>query len=160
MKGDAKVIDHLNTALQMELAAVHQYLLHSHILADWGLVKLAAKMKDEMQEELGHADQFMSRLIFLEGEPAVAAKSGIARAQSLKDMFQADLADELDARKFYTQAAKDSEAAGDLGSRALFAGIAADEEGHIAWLEGQLSLLERLGEVAFTQMYLDPAAEG
>jgi bacterioferritin (cytochrome b1) len=41
----------------------------------------------------------------------------------------------------------------------LFASIAADEEGHIAWLEGQLDLLDRLGEVAFTQMYLDPGAE-
>lgn len=159
MKGDAKIVDHLNTALQMELTAVQQYLLHAHILADWGLAKLSAKMKEEMQEELDHADRFLARVVFLEGDPKVAPKSGVTRAQSLKDMFRADLADEIDARKFYTLAAKESQEAGDLGSHALFAGIAADEEGHIAWLENQLSLLDRLGEVAFTQMYLDPEAE-
>ena len=52
MKGDKKVLEHLQKALTMELAAVRQYMLHSHVLADWGLDKLASKMKAEMHEEL------------------------------------------------------------------------------------------------------------
>ena len=40
------------TALAMELTAVNQYLLHAHTLEDWGLDKLASRMREEMQEEL------------------------------------------------------------------------------------------------------------
>ena len=41
MKGDAKVIQFLNKALGNELVAINQYFLHSRILGDWGLSKLA-----------------------------------------------------------------------------------------------------------------------
>ena len=42
MKGEPKVLQNLQRALTMELTAIHQYLLHSHVVADWGLDKLAA----------------------------------------------------------------------------------------------------------------------
>lgn len=156
MKGNQDVLEHLQTALTMELNAVRQYLLHAHVLADWGMTKLSAKMKEEMQEELGHVDQFMERIIFLEGEPDLVASQGVARAQTLTDMFEADLRDEHEAREFYTKASNVAHEAGDIGTRDLFATIVHDEEGHIAWLEGQLDLLNRLGEVGFMQMYVTP----
>lgn len=156
MKGNKEVLEHLQTALTMELTAVRQYMLHSHVLADWGLQKLADKMKAEMQEELGHADRFIERIIFLEGEPELAADKGVVRAQTLKDMFEADLRDEYEAREFYTKASNAAHEAGDIGSRDLFAEIVHDEEGHIDWLEGQIDLLDRLGEVGFMQMYVSP----
>ena len=43
MKGDSKVIQHLNKALANELVAINQYFLHSRMLGDWGLSKLAEK---------------------------------------------------------------------------------------------------------------------
>ena len=61
----------LQQALSMELTAVQQYLLHAHVLDDWGLDKLAAKMREEMQEELGHAGQFIDRILYLGGTPEV-----------------------------------------------------------------------------------------
>jgi len=156
MKGDKKVLEHLQKALTMELGAVRQYLLHSHVLADWGLDKLAAKMKAEMHEELGHADQFIERMMFLSGEPDLASAEPVARANSLKDLFEADLKDEYEARAFYTKASSVAHDAGDIGSRDLFAAVVLDEEGHIDWLEGQIDLLSRMGEVGFTQMYVTP----
>ena len=160
MKGDKKVLEALQKALTMELTATHQYMLHAHVLDDWGLNSLAEEFRGEMTEEMGHAQRFMARMMFLEGEPDAQAMGSVARAQRLKDMFEADLADEIEARAFYTEAAKTAEAAGDLGSRTLFAEIALDEEGHIGWLENQLGLLERLGEAGFYQLYAKPAGEG
>ena len=156
MKGDKKVLEHLQSALTMELGAVRQYLLHSHVLADWGLDKLAAKMKAEMHEELGHADQYIERMLFLNGEPDLASGNPVVRAKTLKEMFEADLKDEYEARTFYTKASDVAHSAGDIGSRDLFAAIVLDEEGHIDWLEGQLDLLKRMGEVGYTQMYVTP----
>ena len=70
MNAKAKVIENLQTALSMELAAVNQYLLHALVADDWGLDRLAAKMREEMQEELGHAEQYARRIVFLEaGHP-------------------------------------------------------------------------------------------
>lgn len=159
MKGDATVLKHLQTALGMELTAVRQYLLHAHLLADWGIDKLAAKMKQEMQEELGHADQIMARMMFLEGEPDMRSAEPVNRAQSMKDMLEADLRDEIEARKYYTAAARAADEAGDLGTRDLFQRLTLDEEGHIAWLETQLALLGRIGEPAYLQMQVSGSTE-
>lgn len=154
MTGNSKSIANLQTALAMELSAVHQYMLHAHVLEDWGMDKLATKMRAEMQEELGHAQTFMQRVMFLKGDPEVRAAKPPQRAQTLKDMFQADLDDEEDAIKFYTDAAQAAAEAGDLGSRTLFEKVVLDEEGHKAWLELQLDLLERIGEPAYVAKHM------
>ena len=164
MKGEPKVLENLQQALTMELTAVHQYLLHSHVVADWGLEKLAGEMRDEMQEELGHANDLMERIIFLDGEPDVTALGKVGRAQTIKDMFEIDLQDEYEARSFYTKAATEADQLGDIGTRDLFTQLVHDEEGHIDWLETQIALLNRLGEPIYMQTQLgansvDGAAE-
>jgi bacterioferritin len=144
----------LQTALSMELTAMHQYQLHAHTLEDWGLNRLAAKMREEMQEEQGHSDEFIRRILFLKGEPELGLKASPHRATTLKDMFEADLADEREAVAFYARSAREAAGAGDIGSRALFEKIALDEEGHMGWLELQLSLIERLGEQVYAAKQL------
>lgn len=159
MKGDAGVIEHLQKALTMELTAVHQYLLHAHVVADWGLTKLSDQLREEMQEELGHANSLIERIMFLEGEPDVTSLGNVARAQTIKDLFEADLQDEYEARRYYTEAANAAHDAGDLGSRDLFTQLTLDEEGHIDWLETQIGLIERLGEQTYMQTQLGEDAE-
>lgn len=144
----------LNTALQMEMTAAHQYQLHAHVLDDWGLSKLAQTMRKEMAEELGHSDRFIERIMFLKGDPEIAFEKPVHRAQSLTDMFRADLAAEEEAIGFYVRASKAAFEAGDLGTRVLFEEIALDEEGHKAWLEGQLDLIERLGEKTYSAKFV------
>jgi len=157
MTRNADTVAHLQRALAMELGAVNQYLLHAHTLDNWGLDKLAAKMREEMQEELGHAGQFIERLVFLGADPVLEAAKTPQRAPNLKAMFEADLADEKDAIAFYTEAA---EAAGprDVGSRKLFEDTVLDEEGHMSWLELQLDLLERMGDGAFIAKHMSGPA--
>jgi len=157
MNANAKVIENLQTAVSMELAAVNQYLLHALVAADWGLDRLAAKMREEMQEELGHAENYARRIVFLKGDPVLKAAKTPHRAQALRDMFEADLRDEQDAIKFYTQAARTADEVDDIGTRDLFERTALDEEGHMAWLELQLSLLKRMGEPAYIAMQIGDA---
>ena len=66
------VLKHLNTALQMELTAAHQYQLHAHVLDDWGIDRLAAKMREEFAEETVHSNRFLERIFDLGGEPEMA----------------------------------------------------------------------------------------
>lgn len=147
-------LENLQTALSMELSAATQYLLHAHVLDDWGLDKLAAKMREEMQEELGHAGRFTDRILFLGGDPVMTPQKTPIRARSLQEMFETDKADEKEAIETYTRAARAALDADDIGTRALFEEIVLDEEGHWAWLDLQLDLLQRMGEPAFTSKYM------
>lgn len=156
---NATTLKNLNTALQMEMTAAHQYQLHAHVLDDWGLDKLAAQMRGEQAEEIGHSDRFLARILFLRGEPEIAFAKSPKRAASLKEMFESDLADEEEALKFYVQAAREADAEGDLGSRKLFEDIALEEEGHKAWLELQLDLIERIGEANYSSRLMSLGAE-
>lgn len=144
----------LQKALSMELSAMHQYQLHAHTLDDWGLDKLAAQMREEMQEELGHSNEYMNRIMFLNGEPELEFYKKPVKAKSLEEMFKADLADEEEAIMFYTEAAMQAGEQADVGTRTLFEKILLDEEGHKSWLELQLSLLDRLGEKTFSSKYV------
>lgn len=158
-KDRSRSIKNLQEALAMELAAVQQYLLHAHVLDDWGLDRLAAQMREEMQEELGHAGAFIDRILFLGGEPRVGAQRPARRAASLEALFGADLEEEKAAVAFYTAAANDAASDSDIGTRTLFERIALDEEGHMAWLSLQLDLLGRMGEPAFIARHISVPGE-
>ncbi|MCY0095826.1 bacterioferritin [Hoeflea ulvae] len=154
---DNETMKNLQKALHMELTAAHQYQLHSHVLDDWGLDKLAAQMRKELHEELGHSDLFIERILFLRGEPELQFYKKPKLASSLVDMFKSDLADEEEAIEFYTRASQHATEESDIGTRTLFEKIVLDEEGHKAWLELQLSLIDRLGEKAYSAKYVSGA---
>tara|TARA_R110002049_G_scaffold182485_2_gene350366 strand:- start:107079 stop:107540 length:462 start_codon:yes stop_codon:yes gene_type:complete len=150
----SNTVANLQKALGMELSATHQYQLHACVLDDWGITQLASKMREEMQEELGHSEEYLNRILFLEGDPKLEFDKTPVRATSLKEMFELDLADEKEAIEFYTQAAYQANDDRDIGSRQLFERIALDEEGHKSWLELQLDLLLRMGEPAFISKHM------
>ncbi|QDT12701.1 bacterioferritin [Planctomycetes bacterium K23_9] len=154
-----ETLKNLQTALSMELTAMHQYQLHASVLDDWGMDRLAAKMREEMQEELGHSDEYLARLTFRKGTPELKLQKTPVLAKSLKEMFELDLADEQEAIEFYTTSAKQASDERDIGSRMLFERIAIDEEGHMSWLELQLDLLKRMGEPAYIAKHITVSGE-
>ena len=153
-----QTIQNLQTALEMEMTAGHQYQLHAQVLDDWGLNLLAEKMREEMQEEIGHSDLFMERIIFLGGTPELRFQKQPKRAETLLEMFEMDAADEQEAIEVYTKAAQQAAEVGDIGSRTLFEQIVLDEEGHKSWLDLQAGLLKRLGEAAFSAKWVSMQA--
>lgn len=153
------ILKYLNTALQMELSAAHQYQLHAHVLDDWGLDILAEQMRGEFSEEVDHSNRFMTRIFELGGVPEVGFANTPKAAGSLHAMFTDDLKDEKEAIRTYTEASKLAYESNDLKSRALFEEIALEEEGHKEWLELQLSLLNRLGEERYAFKYVSAGAD-
>ncbi|MCF1708117.1 bacterioferritin [Tabrizicola sp. J26] len=159
MKGDAKVIEYLNSALRSELTAVSQYWLHYRLQDDWGFGHLADKSRAESIEEMHHADRLIARIIFLEGHPNLQRLDPLRIGQNIRETLEADLAGEHDARKLYIEARDHCEKVGDYVSKALFENLIADEEGHIDFLETQLGLFDRLGEERYGLLNAKPASQ-
>lgn len=155
-----KTKQNLQTALSMELTAMHQYQLHACVLDEWGMDLLAAKMREEMLEEMEHSEAFLVRLLFLKGEPRVEHAKLPKKAESLQEMFELDLEDEKDAIVFYTKASAQAAEEGDIGGKQLFERIALDEEHHMSWLELQLDLLKRMGEPAYIAKHMAAPTSG
>ncbi|MCO6184812.1 bacterioferritin [Rhizobium sp. L1K21] len=146
MKGSAKVIERLNEALFLELGAVNQYWLHYRLLEDWGYAKLAKKERAESIEEMQHADKLVERIIFLEGHPNLQTVAPLRIGQNVKEVLEADLAGEYDARTSYKKSREICYEEGDYVTMQLFEALLSDEEGHIDFLETQLELLSKIGE--------------
>lgn len=146
MKGDPKVIEHLNKALYNELTAINQYFLHAKMLKNWGLKDLAEYEYKESIDEMKHADRLAERILFLDGLPNFQALGKLKIGENPREVLQCDLALEHEALPVLREAIAYCEQVGDYVSRALFAAILESEEEHIDWIETQLSLIERLGE--------------
>ena len=152
MKGDTKVIDYLNQALRHELTAVNQYWLHYRLVEDWGYTKLAKKEREESIEEMRHADKLADRIIFLEGLPNMQVLNPLKIGQTVKEVLEADLAGEYEAKALYSEAREVCRAVADYVSMNLFEELLRDEEHHINYLESQLSLLADIGEQNYGQL--------
>ncbi len=152
MKGSKKVIERLNEALFLELGAINQYWLHYRLLNDWGFAKLAAKEREESLEEMEHADKLIDRIIFLEGHPNLQSVAPLRIGQNVKEVLEADLAGEYDARESYSKSRQICHDEGDIVSMKIFEELLQDEEGHIDFLETQLELLEKIGEAKYGQL--------
>lgn len=145
MKGNAKVIKHLNKVLGNELIAINQYFLHARMFGNWGLSKLNAKVYEESIDEMKHADRLINRILFLEGLPNLQDLGKLKIGENPKEMLECDLALEMQAIPDLRAAIVSSEELGDYVSRDLFQSILESEEEHVDWLETQLELIERLG---------------
>ena len=159
MKGDKQVIERLNEALFLELGAVNQYWLHYRLLEDWGYTLLAKKEREESIEEMHHADKLVERIIFLEGHPNLQSVAPLLIGETVKEVLEADLAGEYEARDSYRKSREICQQAGDYVTMKLFEDLLADEEGHIDFLETQLELLSTIGEQKYGQLNAAPANE-
>lgn len=158
MKGDSKVIKHLNTILKNELTAINQYFLHSRLLDDWGLTKMAKHAYDESIEEMQHADKLIQRIITIEGFPNLQDLGKLHIGEDAEEVIKNDLQMEMSAIHDLKAAIADAEAVQDYVSRDLFVSILSDEEGHVDLLETQLQQIKDMGIQNFLLMQSEAPA--
>lgn len=146
MKGNAKVIDILNKLLAGELTSMDQYFTHSRMYDDWGLSKLYERIDHEMDDEKGHADNLIKRILFLEGVPIVGNRNPLKIGKDVPEMLKNDLELERSVIVALREAIAVCEQEKDYQTREILEEMLADtEEDHAHWLEQQLGLIEKVG---------------
>ena len=146
MKGNHEVLELLNQLLTNELTAINQYFIHAKMCENWGYDRLAHKIREESIDEMRHADQVISRILYLDGVPNLQRYHKLHVGQTVKEQFESDLQLEYAAIAFLNQGIKAARDAGDNASEDMMTNILVSEEQHTDWLETQLELIRQVGE--------------
>jgi bacterioferritin len=149
MKGDAKVLEVLNSLLADELTAVNQYIVHSEMCDNWGYDKLHKTIEKRAIDEMKHAEKLIGRILFLDGVPIVSKLNDIHIGADVPKMFGNDHIAEADAIKNYNAGIVVCGEARDYATREILEAILKDEDAHIDGIEVVQDEIGQMGPQVF-----------
>lgn len=156
VKGGKEIVKLLNEVLTNELTAINQYFIHAKMCQNWGLHRIAGKVRAESIDEMKHADQLIDRILYLDGVPNLQRYNKINVGETVKEQLLVDAELERMAIPKLNEGIALCTASGDNGTRALLEGILVSEEAHLDWIEEQLGLIELIGEGAYMAEQIRP----
>ena len=145
MKGNEKIINHLNMRLAEELTAINQYFVHAEMCENWRYKRLHEMIFKRSIQEMKHAEKLIGRILFLEGIPIVSDLNKIHIGSEVPKMHTNDRAAEVAAIRGYNESIRVAVEVGDNGSRELLESILKEEEEHIDLIESQMDQISQMG---------------
>lgn len=135
----------LNDLLAVYWKALIQHRSHVAVIESEGASLLASEMTAKIADEPETIENLQNRLLDLGGvihftlpQPNIGT--------NLREALQNDYELQKNARSTLNKLVKQVSELNDATTRNLIEAILADEEEHLAWLEQELNLLEKLGE--------------
>lgn len=145
MRGNSRVIAALNEGLKSELTSINQYFVHAEMNENWKYDRLYDSIRERAMTEMRHAEAFIERILFLEGEPNMSDLFQVKVGRNVKQMMENDLALEMDAVNRYNASIELCREVGDNGTRELFEKTLKDEEEHVDEIEAELNQIKEVG---------------
>ena len=145
MKGNEKIIEHLNMRLAEELTTINQYMVHAEMCENWKYKKLDETIQKRAIAEMRHAEKLIARILFLEGTPVVSNLLQIRIGPEVPKMHEYDHGAEEVAIRGYNATIRMAVEAGDNNTKVLLESILKEEEDHIDWIEGQQDQIKQMG---------------
>jgi bacterioferritin len=139
------VISLLNGLLGVYWTSYAQHQTHVALAESWGLSRLAGGMRGHIDDEPETIGALLNRLLDLGGRPEFTL-GDTKIGTSLREVLENDLELQRMAPSGLNAAAEAAGEAHDATTRIMLEGVLADEEEHLAWLETELALLDKLGE--------------
>ncbi len=123
------LIDGLNEDLAGELGAIIQYTTYAAKATGPYRPQLSQFFLAEVVDEQAHALFLANKIVALGGEPTTVPRP-VPEAHTNREMLEAVLAAEQQARADYTKRAEQAEAFGDKGLAVQLEDMVRDESGH------------------------------
>src|SRR5919109_2619913 len=90
MKGNDKIIEHLNARLTEELTAINQYMVHAEMCDNWQYERLHKMIEKRAIDEMKHAEKLIARILFLDGRPIVSKLNKVHIGAEVAKMHEND----------------------------------------------------------------------
>jgi bacterioferritin len=119
-RADDKVLGYLGRALSLELSAVQLYSTQARLVAMWGLSDAAERMRHEAQEEMGHAERIIERMLAHGVAPNASMLRPVRLGGDLRELLLVDQAFERELVDLYADAVLHCLRVGNLDDRAVF----------------------------------------
>lgn len=139
---DQQVLGYLGRALSLEMSAVQLYTAQARLVDSWSLVEAATRLREEAQEELGHADRIIGRMFALGVAPAASQLRPVGLGNNLSELLRYDQAFELELVSLYDNAVRYCSRNGLAEDRLLFQALLEEEQTHARELAGWIGQLE------------------
>ena len=145
-----QILAGLTDALRAARHASRQYALHADLCRSWGLSGLDEEHLVQSGSGHRHGELLLDRIHALRGEPAPRSAEP-APPQTITQMLERDLHVERDSFRRFFQLARLCREADDTETLELMESSMLDAELQIERLEGQLDLIDEVGEGEFAR---------
>jgi bacterioferritin len=146
-RSDQRILGYLGRSLSLELSAVQLYSTQARLVATWGLDEPARRLREEAQEEMGHVERIIARMLALGVAPNASQLRPALLGPDLRSLLQADYAFEIELVQLYLDAATHGARIGSYDDRVFFQALLEEEQAHARELIEWMQALERpIGE--------------